>query len=55
MVRFEEYFKEPELHPPELVDYVQQLELANAIFYGPAGVGKYSLILKYIRKFSDRR
>jgi hypothetical protein len=55
MVRFEEYFKEPELHSPELVDYVQQLELANAIFYGPPGVGKYSLILKYIRKFSDSR
>jgi hypothetical protein len=55
MVRFDEYFKESELHPPELVDYVQQLELANAIFYGPPGVGKYSLILKYIRKFSDSR
>jgi hypothetical protein len=55
MVRFEEYFKEPELHPPELVDYVQQLELSNAIFYGSPGVGKYSLILKYIRRFSDSR
>ena len=55
MVRFEEYFKEPELHPPELVNYVQQLELGNAIFYGPPGVGKYSLILKYLRKFSDSR
>lgn len=55
MVRFEEYFKEPELQPSELVSYVQQLELANTIFYGPPGVGKYSLILKYIRKYSDSR
>ena len=55
MVRFEEYFKEPELHPPELIDYVQQLAWTNVIFYGPPGVGKYSLILKYIRRFSDSR
>lgn len=55
MVRFEEYFKDPELHPPDLLDYVQQLELATAIFYGPPGVGKYSLILKYLRRFSDSR
>jgi len=55
MVHFDEYFKEPELHNPELVERVKDLELGNTIFYGPPGVGKYSLILKYIRKYSESK
>jgi hypothetical protein len=55
MVHFDEYFKEPELHSAELVEYVQQLDLGNTIFYGPPGVGKYSLILKHICKYSDSK
>jgi hypothetical protein len=55
MVHFDEYFKEPELHNRELIEYISNLELGNTIFYGPPGVGKYSLILKYIRKYSDTR
>lgn len=55
MVHFDEYFKEPELHSAELVEHVQNLELGNAIFYGPPGVGKYSLILKHICKYSDSK
>jgi DNA polymerase III delta prime subunit len=53
MVHFDEYFKEPELQNRELIEYVQQMDLENTIFYGPSGVGKYSLILKYIRKYSE--
>lgn len=55
MVHFDEYFKEPELHPPELLESIQQLDFGNIVFYGPPGVGKYSLILKYIRKYSDSK
>jgi hypothetical protein len=55
MVHFDEYFKEPELHSKELIDYISNLDLCNTIFYGPPGVGKYSTVLKYIRKFSESR
>jgi hypothetical protein len=53
MVHFDEYLKTPELHDAELMDYLQELNLSNTIFYGPSGVGKYSLILKTIRKYSE--
>lgn len=53
MVNFDEYLKTPELHNPEFLNYVQNLSLSNTIFYGPPGVGKYSLILKSIKKYSE--
>jgi hypothetical protein len=55
MVHFDEYFKVSELHSEELVNYVSNLEFGNTIFYGPPGVGKYSLILKHICKYSESR
>jgi hypothetical protein len=53
MVNFDEYLKTPELHSEELMEYVNKLKLSNTIFYGPSGVGKYSLILKSIKKYSE--
>lgn len=53
MVHFDEYLKSPELHEPEFLEYVNSLTLSNTIFYGSHGVGKYSLILKTIKKYSE--
>jgi len=57
MGNFDEYLKSQnqlsDLHDPELIQHIDQLELKNTIFYGPPGTGKYSLILKYIQKYSE--
>ena len=57
MGNFDEYLKSQnqssDLHDPELIQHIDQLELKNTIFYGPPGTGKYSLILKHIQKYSE--
>jgi hypothetical protein len=54
MEKIEDYLQEPSLHP-NLDEFpmppIEQFE--NVILYGPAGVGKYTQALRFLRKYSD--
>jgi hypothetical protein len=52
---FDEYLNKEPIHSDKLMNHVMSRELENVIFYGPQGVGKYSLALQYIRKYSDSK
>jgi DNA polymerase III delta prime subunit len=56
---FEDYISAVEKHNfhPELKDWIQKfpnnlVQLPNLIFYGPSGVGKYSQMLYFLRRYS---
>jgi hypothetical protein len=50
-MRFEEYVRAPFLHAlPKLPKQIKQFE--NMILHGPAGVGKYTLMLRIVKTYS---
>ena len=52
---FDEYLNKNPLHNNKLIEYVNNRPFCNLIFYGPPGVGKYSLSLQYIKKYSESK
>jgi hypothetical protein len=51
--KFEDYLKEPNLHPEISLSTPSNIkDFKNLIIYGPSGVGKYTQMLKIIKKYS---